>query len=71
MTPADFDRLAARTNLRAASLRMARRILVDGLSAAAAGREAGKSRALASRAEWRIRAEALREQACPQCGRAF
>jgi hypothetical protein len=71
VTPADFDRLAARTNLRAVSLAMARRILVDGLSAAAAGREVGKSRTLASRAEWRIRAEALREQACPECGRAF
>ena len=49
----------------------ARRILVDGLSAAAAGREVGKSRTLASRAEWRIRAEALRERACPECGREF
>jgi hypothetical protein len=71
MTPADFDRLAARTNLRAVSRAMARRILVDGLSAAAAGREVGKSRTLASRAEWRIRAEALREKSCPECGRAF
>ena len=69
MTTADFDRLAARTRMRPASLRMARRILVDGLSAAAAGREVGKSRALASRAEWRVRAEAAQAGACPTCGR--
>ena len=69
MLPADFDRLAARTRLRPASLRMARRILVDGLSAAAAGREVGKTRVLASRAEWRIRALAVEEQSCPTCGR--
>ncbi|MCC6719149.1 MAG: hypothetical protein IT555_14800 [Acetobacteraceae bacterium] len=50
MTPADFDRLAARTNLREVSLAMARRILVDGLSAAAAGREFGRPRDVASRA---------------------
>jgi hypothetical protein len=64
-----FDRLAARTNMRPISRQMARRILVDGLSAAAAGREVGKSRALASRAEWRIRAEAAQAGACPTCGR--
>ena len=69
MTPADFDRLADRTRMRPASLRMARRILVDGLSAAAAGREVGKSRVLACRAEWRIRAEAAQADACPTCGR--
>lgn len=71
MTPADFDRLAARTSLRAATLAMARRILVDGLSAAAAGREFGRPRDVASRAAGRIRAEALREQSCPECGRGF
>ena len=71
MTPADFDRLAARTNLREVSLAMARRILVDGLSAAAAGREFGRPRDVASRAAGRIRAEALRAHACPECGRAF
>lgn len=75
MTPADFDRLAARTRMWPASRAMARRILVDGLSAAAAGREAGKSRALACRAASIIRAAALRaalrERACPTCGRAF
>lgn len=69
MLPTEFARLAARTRMRPGSLRMARRILVDGLSAAAAGRECGKSRALASRAEWCIRALALQEQSCPQCGR--
>lgn len=67
----DFNRLAARTSLRATSLAMARRILVDGLSAAAAGREQRKNRAEASRAAARIRAEALREHSCPECGRAF
>ncbi len=82
MTNADFDRLVARTNMRAISRQMARRILVDDLSAAAAGREVGKSRALASRAEWRIRAEAAAEarrlqadaaqaEYCPMCRRAF
>ncbi len=82
MSPADFDRLVARTNMRAISRQMARRILVDGLSAAAAGREVGKSRALASRAEWRIRAEAAAEtrrlqadaaqaEYCPMCRRAL
>ena len=69
MIPENFDRLAGRTRLGAASLQMARRILVDGLSAAAAGRECGKSRALASRAEWRIRALAADEGCCPTCGR--
>lgn len=80
MTPTDFDRLIARTNMRAISRQMARRILVDGLSAAAAGREVGKSRALASRAQQRVRAEAVDEQrrlqaaaaqagSCPACGR--
>jgi len=61
MLAADFDRLAARTSLRAAALAMARRILVDGLSAAAAGREFGRPRDVASRAAGRIRAEAVRE----------
>lgn len=69
MTPADFDRLAEATQLGQTMRAIARRILVDGLSAAEAGREFGKSRAEASRAEWRIKAEALREQACPECGR--
>lgn len=69
MSPADFNRLAARTRLRATSLAMARRILVDGLSAAAAGRECARPRDVASRAAGRIRAEALRELACPECGR--
>ena len=64
-----FNRLADRTRLGAVARQMARRILVDGLSAAAAGRECGKSRALASRAEWRIRALAADEGCCPTCGR--
>ena len=71
MRPADFERLAARTNMRAATLAMVRRILVDGLSAAAAGREFDRPRDVASRAAGRIRSEALREHACPECGRAF
>lgn len=57
--------------MRAATLAMARRILVDGLSAAAAGREFDRPRDVASRAAGRIRAEALREHACPECGRGF
>ncbi len=69
MLPAEFDHLAAKTRMRGAALQMARRVLVDGLSAAAAARELGRTRSEASRAEWRIRAEALREQACPECGR--
>lgn len=71
MTPADFDRLAARTRMRATALARARRVLVDGLSAAAAGREVGRSRDLASKAAQRIRAEALREKVCKECRRPF
>ena len=71
MRDEDFGRLAARTNMRAATLAMARCILVDGLSAAAAGREFGRPRDVASRAAGRIRAEAQREHACPECGRRF
>ena len=69
MTPETFDRLADRTRLGAVARQMARRILVGGLSAAAAGREVGRSRALASRAEWRIRALAEAEGCCQCCGR--
>lgn len=43
MSPADFDRLTDRTRLRPASLKMARRILVDGLSAARAARAAARA----------------------------
>jgi hypothetical protein len=64
MTPEDFSRLADRTRMSQTNRWMARLVLVDGLSAAAAGREARKSRALASRSAVRIRAEALREVAC-------
>jgi hypothetical protein len=69
MTGADFDRCAAKTRLATTARAMARRILVDGLSAAAAGREAGRTRSEAARAAARIRAEAMREQSCPECGR--
>lgn len=65
----DFAALAARTRLWPDAREMARRILVDGITAAEAGREAGKSRTEASRAAWRVRAEALREAVCPTCGR--
>lgn len=71
MRDADFDRLAARTSLRAVARAMARRILVDGLSAAAAGREFGRPRDVANRAAWRIREEAAREKSCAECGRAL
>ena len=69
MTPDNFDRLLAHTRLRPVQAGMARRILVDGISAAAAGREVGKTRSEASRAAWVIRAQALQEQSCPTCGR--
>lgn len=69
MTPADFDRLLARTQLWPVQAGMARRILVDGISAAAAGREVGKAPSEASRAARVIRAQALQEQSCPTCGR--
>ena len=69
MTPADFARLLAGTHLWPVQAGMARRILVDGLSAAAAGREVGKTRSEASRAAGVIRAKALKEHSCPTCGR--
>lgn len=69
MLPAEFDRLAAKTRIGPLVRQMARRVLVDGVSAAQAGREAGRTRSEASRAAWRIRAEALHELACPECGR--
>lgn len=69
MTPAEFDRLAASTDMWPVSRQMARRILVDGLSAAEAGREVGKSRSEASRAAGRIRAQALQGPVCPTCHR--
>lgn len=60
LTAGEFEKLAARLSMRPVGLQMARRILVDGVSAEDAGREARKSRAEASRAEWCIRIEALR-----------
>ena len=69
MTPDNFDRLLARTRLKSVQAGMARRILVDGLSAAAAGREVGKTRSEASRAAWVVRTQALQKQSCPTCGR--
>ena len=71
MQPSDFGRLAARTNLREPSLSMAYRILVNGMSAAAAGRAYNRPRDVANRAAWRIRAEASKEKSCPECGRAY
>ena len=66
MTPQEFARLLAGTHLWPVQASMARRILVDGFSAAAAGREAGRTRSEASRAARTVRAQAL---VCPTCGR--
>ena len=71
LTVEEFERLAARTRMHESGVIMARRVLVDGLSAAKAGREIGKSRALASRAVNTIRAAARRDEKCPMCGRDF
>ena len=71
MTPDEFDTLAATTRLRATAVNMARRVFVDGLSAAEAAREAGRTRSEASRAVGIIRAAEAARLACPKCGRAF
>ena len=65
MTPAEFDHLAAKTRQGPLARRMARRVLVDGITAAQAAREDGRTRAEASRAAARIRAELRRETAAP------
>ena len=71
MTPDEFDTLAATTRLRAIAANMARRVFVDGLSAAAAAREAGRTRSEASRAVGIIRAAEAARLACPKCGRPW
>ena len=71
MTPEEFDAIAATTRLRAKAANMARRVFVDGLSAAAAAREAGRTRSEASRAVGIIRAAAAARLACPKCGRSW
>ncbi len=68
MRPGDFDRFAAKTRLKADARAMARRILVDGLTAAAAGQEFGKTRSEADRAARRVRTVAVQEHSCPCCG---
>lgn len=71
MEPEEFERLATLTRMRGNARIMARRVLVDGLSAAAAARELGKHRSEASRAVKRIEDAALQEHICPRCGRPF
>ena len=71
MTPEEFDALAATTRLRATAANMARRVFVDGLSAAASAREAGRTRSEASRAVGIIRAAEAAMLACPKCGRPW
>ena len=71
MTPEEFDALVATTRLRPTAANMARRVFVDGLSAAAAAREAGRTRSEASRAVGIIRAAEAARLACPKCGRAL
>lgn len=65
MTPDVFDRLAASTRLKPIALGMARRVLVDGITATAAAREAGRTRSESSRAAQRIRAALLAEAGLP------
>ena len=71
MTPEEFDAIAATTRLRTTAANMARRVFVDGLSAADAAREAGRTRSEASRAVGIIRAAEAARLACPKCGRAW
>ena len=71
MTPEEFDALAATTRLRATAANMARRVFVDGLSAAAAAREAGRTRSEASRAVGIIRAAEGARLWCPTCGKPW
>ena len=73
MTHEEFDVLVSRTRLRATAANMARRVFVDGLSAAAAGREAGRTRSEASRAVGIIRdvAAAAARLVCPKCGKPW
>ncbi len=71
MLPDEFTRLAARTRLKPIASEMARRVLVNGVSAAQAARELGRTRSEASRAAARIRVEARNGHACPECGRPF
>ena len=69
MTTDDFIRHASSTRLSPYVLRMARRILVDGLSAAQAAREAGRARQEASRAAKIVLMAAENSRACSKCGR--
>ena len=71
MTPEEFDTIAATTRLRTTAANMARLVLVFGLSAAAAGREVGRTRSEASRAVGIIRAAAAARLACPKCGKPW
>lgn len=65
MTPQQFDRLAARTRLRDRARRMARAVLVDGLSKSAAARLEGVTPEAARQAADRILLELRREGGYP------
>ena len=73
MNNEDFETLVAKTRLRATASGMARRVFVDGWSAADAAREVGRTRSEASRAVGIIRAAAIAAArlACPKCGRPW
>lgn len=58
MTNDDFDRLSARTRMKARSIGIARAVLVDGATVAEAARAAGVSHQTAREAVARIRREA-------------
>ena len=68
LSEAEFNRLVDLTRIGPSSRIMARRVLVDGISAARAGREQGKSRVLASRAVNTVKRAALIGHRCPHCG---
>lgn len=61
MKPDDFKRYAQRTRLKARSLRMARAVLIDGLTQAEASRQEGAGREAARRAVDRILGEQRKE----------
>ena len=65
MTHGDFDRLAARTRLNETSLRIARAVLIDGLSQAEAARREGLTRQRASDAVSRLLRELRAEGGFP------
>lgn len=65
LTPSDFDRLAARTRLSESSLRIARAVLLEGVSQTEAARREGLTRQRASEAVGRILRELRAEAGYP------